>query len=114
VTAVATILNTNATILCSHGGRVILRASQTGVVAGESPVLCVPDLVGASIVGCPVPNTRYTSPCTLVITVFPASWSGHVTVNERPVYIATVAGITNGRPPGALSLVFAGQTIAED
>jgi hypothetical protein len=108
------ILNTNAVLLCSHGGKVVLRASQTGVEAGNAPVLCVPDLTGASIVGCPVPRTKYTSPCTQVIVVFGSSWSGHVTVGERPVYISTVAGITNGRPPGSLSLVFAGQVIAED
>ena len=46
------IVTTNDTILCSHGGTVVLTPKQTVVVAQGGAVLRETDLIGAPIVGC--------------------------------------------------------------
>lgn len=107
------LLNANAVILCSHGGKVNPIPSQVQVIAGGAPVLRVPDLVGAPIAGCPVPPTPVTKPCTTVVAVLPPSWSLKVVVGGTPAYVASLIGITDGVPPGALTLVFAGQMVVQ-
>jgi hypothetical protein len=107
------LLNANAVILCSHGGKVNPIPGQSKVLAGGAPVLCVPDLVGAPIAGCPVAPTPATKPCTTVVAVTPPSWSLKVSVDGKPVYVASLVGVTDGVPPGSLSLVFAGQTTVQ-
>lgn len=103
------LLNADAVILCTHGGQVKPTPAQRTVLAGSAPVLCVPDLVEAPISGCPVPQTQTTKPCRLVVQVLPGSWSETVLVGDKPPYIASLNGITDGIPPGKLNLVFAGQ-----
>ncbi|MEY2516928.1 MAG: hypothetical protein QOJ89_4286 [bacterium] len=107
------LLNANAIILCTHGGKVNPIPSQAKVLAGGAPVLCVPDLNGAPIAGCPVPLTPVTKPCTTVVAVTPPSWSMKVSVDGKPVYVSTLVGITDGVPPGALTLVFPGQVTVQ-
>jgi hypothetical protein len=107
------LLNANAIILCTHGGTVNPIPSQAKVLAGGAPVLCVPDLNGAPIAGCPVPVTGATKPCTTVVAVTPPSWSLKVSVDGKPVYVSTLVGITDGVPPGALTLVFPGQVTVQ-
>jgi hypothetical protein len=107
------LLNANAIILCTHGGKVNPIPSQAKVLAGGAPVLCVPDLMGAPIAGCPVPVTGVTKPCTTVVAVTPPSWSLKVSVDGKPVYVSTLVGVTDGVPPGALTLVFAGQATVQ-
>jgi hypothetical protein len=107
------LLNANAVILCSHGGKVSAIPGQVQVLAGGAPVLCVPDLMGAPIAGCPVPPTPATKPCTTVVAVLPPSWSLKVLVGGKPPYVATLVGITDGVPPGALTLVSPGQVVVQ-
>jgi len=107
------LVTTNATILCSHGGRVTLVPRQTAVMAGGAPVLCEPDLVGAPIVGCPQISAT-TKPCTTVVSTIPgASTSPRVQVQGRPAYVATLNGVTDGVPPGTLTVVNPGQTTVQ-
>ena len=107
------VLNTNATVLCSHGGRVALIPRQMQVMAGGAPVMCVPDLIGAPIAGCAQPPTPTTKPCTTVVAVFPGSWSMTVMAGGRPVYLGTVTGLTDGVPPGSLTVVYPGQAVVQ-
>ncbi|HEX2088295.1 MAG TPA: hypothetical protein VHF89_21595 [Solirubrobacteraceae bacterium] len=107
------LLTTAATIMCAHGGRVVLIPRQMSVLAGGAPVVCVPDLLGAPIAGCLLPPTPATKPCTLVAAVFPGSWSTRVTVGGRPVYLQTLTGLTDGVPPAPLLVVYPGQVTVQ-
>jgi hypothetical protein len=104
------ILTAAATIQCVHGGRVQVTPGQQKVTAGGSPVLCVPDLVGAPIMGCAQPQTTSTKPCLTLVSTLPGSSSMRVSVNGAGVYLSTLSGITDGVPPGSVMAASAGQT----
>jgi len=99
--------------MCSHGGRVTLIPRQEKVTIQGGAVMCEPDLVGCVIVGCAQPPTPGTKPCTTVVATFPGSTSPKVSVDGRPVYLATLSGITDGVPPGTLITADPGQTSVE-
>jgi hypothetical protein len=82
---------------------------QEEVLAGGAPVLRVSDVEGAPIVGCPVPPTPATVPCTLVAAVMPGSWASTVLAAGEPVLLQTLIAITNGVPPGPVVVVEPGQ-----
>src|SRR5207237_81907 len=107
----APIITSNATITCIHGGRVVLVPRQAQVTVQGGSVICEPDLVGCLIVGCAQPPTATTKPCTTVISTLPGSSDPQVTVDGRPVYLATLSGITDGVPPGAIIVADPGQTL---
>jgi hypothetical protein len=96
-------------ILCVHGGRVTPIPSQTSVMIEGAPVLVATDLIGAPVVGCTLPPTPATKPCTTVVSVLPGSWSTSVLVAGRPALLATATGLTDGVPPGTIQVVFPGQ-----
>lgn len=96
-------------IMCTHGGRVTLMPRQTQVQIQGGFVLCEPDLVGAPIIGCMQPPSLTSKPCTTVVSTFPGSSSLKVKVGGRPAYVATLTGITDGVPPGALIVASPGQ-----
>jgi hypothetical protein len=101
-------LTSAATIMCAHGGRVAIVPRQFAVLAGGSPVVCVPDLIGAPIVGCALPPTPATKPCTTVAVVFPGSWSTKILVGGRPAYLQTLTGLTDGVPPSPVTVISPG------
>jgi hypothetical protein len=107
------ILTAQAVIMCAHGGQVRPIPGQMQVLIQGAPVLCVPDLLGAPIIGCVQPPTPATKPCTLVAATFPGSWSLKVTAAGRPAYMATLAGLTDGVPPSPLIVVYPGQVIVQ-
>ena len=67
------IVTTNATIMCVHGGQVMLVPKQTQVTIQGGSVLCEGDLSGAPIVGCALAPSPGTKPCTTVISTLPGS-----------------------------------------
>jgi hypothetical protein len=75
--------------------------------------MCEPDLVGAPGGGCTTPPTSATKPCTTVVSTFPGSSSLKAKVGGRPVYLATVTGVTDGVPPGSLVVVYPGQIVVQ-
>lgn len=103
------ILNAAAQLQCPHGGHVTVVPGQEKVLAGGAPVLRVSDVEGAAIVGCPVPLTSATAPCTLVAGVFPGSWASAVIAAGEPVLLQTLIAITNGVPPGPVIVIEPGQ-----
>jgi hypothetical protein len=107
------IVTSNAVITCVHGGQVTLIPKQTQVTIQGGAILCEPDLMGAPIVGCPVPPTPSTKPCLMVVSTLPGSTSLKVMVGGRPVYVATLSGMTDGVPPGALLVASPGQTTVQ-
>ena len=103
------VLTAAAEILCPHGGKVAAIPGQAQVLAGGAPVLRISDLLGAPIVGCPVPPSPTTVPCTLVAAVLPGSWSSSVLAAGEPVLLQTLVAMTNGVPPGPVVVVQPGQ-----
>lgn len=109
----APIVTSNAVITCIHGGQVVLTPKQVQVTIQGGSVMCEPDLVGSPIVGCAQPPTPATKPCTTVISTLPGSSDPRVLVGGRPVYVATLSGLTDGVPPGALIVASPGQTLVD-
>jgi hypothetical protein len=107
------ILNSNAVVICPHGGKVLVIPRQFQVMAQGGPVICDPDLVGAPISGCQVKTTAITSPCMAVVETFPGSSAPNVLVGGLPVYLETLTGLTNGRPPAPLAVTFPGQVAVQ-
>lgn len=107
----APVITSNAVITCIHGGQVVLVPKQMQVTILGGSVMCEGDLVGSPIVGCTQPPTPSTKPCTTVVSTLPGSSNPFVTVLGRPVHIATLTGVTDGVPPGAIAVVDPGQTV---
>jgi len=106
---VPAVLTSNAVLICPHGGKVVIVPKQIKVGIDGGFVICEPDLIGAPIVNCKIPVTPLTSPCLLVVSTLPGSSSPTVLVGGRQVYVQTLVGITNGRPPGTVTVVSPGQ-----
>jgi hypothetical protein len=107
------IVTSNAVIMCVHGGQVTIIPKQTQVTIQGGAVLCEPDLVGSPIVGCALPPTPSSKPCLMVVSTLPGSTSLKVMVGGRPAYVATLSGLTDGVPPGAIVVSSPGQTTVE-
>lgn len=107
------ILNASARLICAHGGQVMVIPKQPQVLIGGAPALAEPDLLGSPIVGCAIPPTPATKPCTAVVSSLPGSTSLKVMVGGRPAYLDTFQGLTDGVPPGNVMVVFAGQVIVQ-
>jgi hypothetical protein len=99
--------------MCAHGGKVMLIPRQGTVTISGAPVMCVPDLMGAPIVGCAQPPTPATKPCTAVVSTFPGSWSLKVLVGGKPVYLQTLTGMTDGVPPSPIMVAYPGQALVQ-
>jgi hypothetical protein len=104
------IVTSNANIICAHGGQVTLIPKQQQVTIQGGAVLCEPDLAGAPIVGCTLPPSPGSKPCTTVVSTFPGSTSLKVKVGGRPAFVATLSGITDGVPPAPITVISPGQT----
>ena len=103
--------------MCIHGGHVMLTPSQTSVLVGGGPVLCVPDLLTAPIVGCPQAGPGIV-PCTMILVTDPViTASPKVIVAGRPAYVCAQVGVpggvTNGVPPGMIICAFPGQLVTQ-
>jgi len=83
------VLNSSATILCTHGGNVTIQASNTQVKAGGQPVLVLSDTF--TVGGCPftVPGPK-PQPCVRIQWVVPAK---RVRVNGTPVLLMDSTGL---------------------
>jgi hypothetical protein len=103
------IVTSNATIMCPHGGQVVLIPKQQTVSIQGGAVLCEPDLTGAPIAGCALPPSPTSKPCTTVVSTLPGSTSLKVLVGGRPPYVATLSGFTDGVPPAPITVVSPGQ-----
>jgi hypothetical protein len=106
------VLNLSAKIMCIHGGQVMLIPKQMTVLVGGAPVLRTTDVMGSPIVGCPVPPTPATVPCTAVVSEIAIPGVGAsltATAGGLPLLLEGLSGITDGVPPGTIMVDFAGQ-----
>ena len=99
------IVTTQDTIICTHGGTVVMTPKQGVVTAGGGAVLRETDLIGAPIVGCTQPPSISSKPCTTVVSTLPGGSTPTVLVGGLPAHLATLSGITDGVPPGTISVV---------
>jgi hypothetical protein len=107
---VGLVITTNARIICAHGGQVTLLPRQGTVTIQGAPVLRETDLIGAPIVGCAQPPSVSSKPCTTVVSVLPGGSAFGVSAVGMPVHLDSLSGVTDGVPPGTVSVLFAGQT----
>lgn len=111
------ILNTNAVVTCTHGGKVQLIPKLPTVTIGGAPVLRLGDLALSPVAGpppCPVVPSPGSKPCTMV-AADPVNWAQPtVLVGGQPVLVqkGPPGGTTDGVPPvpmAGLMCAFAGQ-----
>lgn len=107
------VVTTNARIICAHGGQVTLIPRQTTVTIQGGAVLRETDLMGAPIVGCAQPPSAATKPCTVVVSIMPGGSAPLVSVGGMPAHLDTLMGMTDGVPPGTVSVVSPGQTTVQ-
>lgn len=105
------VLNADASIGCGHGGSVQITPGQQRFTAGGSPVLAVGDLDGTPITGCTQLTVAATGTvqCTAVASLA-GGGAARLSVGGRPVLLETLGGVTNGSPPGVLTVLAPGQT----
>jgi len=90
----------DAAVACDHGGRVEQRPGQRWLTVGGVPVLVDDDPEGRAIAGCP--NVGPTiKPCARTLRVA-VGYSDWVRVDGRRAVLATLAGLTDGTPPGVV------------
>lgn len=107
------VVTTNAKIICAHGGQVTLAPRQTTVTIQGGAVLRETDLMGAPILGCAQPPSPGTKPCTTVISVLPGGSAPKVAAGGMPVHLDSLSGMTDGVPPGTISVISPGQTTVQ-
>jgi hypothetical protein len=101
--------------MCPHGGKVTVIPHQTKVSIQGGLVICFGDLEEAPIVGCTqlAPGTK---PCTTVLPAPPlpaVSVSAHMLIGGNPVHLQGFTAMTDGAPPGMVTVLFAGQELVQ-
>ncbi|MEV8630888.1 hypothetical protein AB0395_04455 [Streptosporangium sp. NPDC051023] len=107
----ATVLTTGASIGCGHGGTVQVVPGQRTLTVAGAPVLVAGDLEGKPITHC-VPTAPGAVPCTAVASVIGGS-ATTLSVGGHPALLDTLSGLTNGSPPGVLTVLTPGQTVLQ-
>lgn len=98
------VLTEAAVLRCDHQGTVLVTAGLRSVTVDGSPVLLEDDLRLARIVGCPL-----STPCVRIAAVA-AGVGTTLTIDGRPVLLATAQGTTNA---GSWRVADPGQTKLE-
>ncbi|HLL92922.1 MAG TPA: hypothetical protein VK252_08290 [Solirubrobacteraceae bacterium] len=106
------VLTSEAVIMCDHGGKVQPIPHQETVTIQGAPVLCLGDLVGAPVIGCPLASPT-TKPCTTVLAPLPGSVSTSMFIQGMPVHVDSFTAATDGVPPATVIVEFAGQEIVQ-
>jgi hypothetical protein len=94
-------LTESSDVKCAHEGTVSITGTPKLTVSGH-PVLLRRGVVEKSISDC-TPPTNNTPPCLTVTTILLESQAQKLTVNGQPVILDTLAGSTDGPPPGTLT-----------
>jgi hypothetical protein len=107
------VLTGNGRLTCIHGGQVVLTPRQPKVTIQGGAVMRETDLIGAPIVGCAQPPSAGSKPCTVVVSVMPGGSAPKVACGGLPVHVNTLIGMTDGVPPGTVSVLSAGQATVQ-
>lgn len=96
-------LTEDAVLVCDHGGKVDIAATQSFVRIAGRRALIEPNPEGRGISGCPNANpTIGIRPCLHTLKV-QHGYSTFVRIARRPVCLDTVEGLTDGSPPGVVN-----------
>jgi hypothetical protein len=103
----ALVVTAGAMITCGHApGMISATASQKKLTVAGQGVLRTADVLNKPVANCPLkpvaPATEPT-PC-LTCNKVTAGESRKLTVLGKPVLLSTLAGTTDGKPPGGLSV----------
>jgi hypothetical protein len=104
-------LTTGSDVECGHKGTVSTSSSVKLTVDGN-PVLVADGVVSKTVSGCTTPSSSGpppTSPCISVQSILPTCLATKLTAGGAAVVLDTLAGLTDGAPPGTLAAV-AGQS----
>lgn len=102
------VLTLSSTVQCGHAGTVGVSGSAL-LTVGSSAVLTPDGVATKAVAGCTTAPSSPTKPCTTVLSVLPSSQAIKLTAGGMPVLLDSLAGATDGMPPGTLMAV-AGQT----
>ncbi len=95
-------LTQDAILVCDHGGKVQLAATQDLVRIEGRRVSVGPDPEGRRIAGCPNANpTIGIRPCLHTLKV-ERGHSQFVRIAKQPVCLDALEGLTDGSPPGVV------------
>lgn len=98
------LVTADARVVCRHElGKVSLVHSQDWVRAQGVPLLIEPDPGGRSISGCPNFSIGIR-PCLHTLSVR-VGYSSFVAINGKRVVLASLAGFTDGTPPGVIDYI---------
>jgi hypothetical protein len=100
----AKVLTTGSSIVCNHSGQVKPLTSSAKLTISGNPVLLANQVSSWTIVGCtqtPPPPSK--SPCVTVSQLTGAS-AQKLTANAQPVLLDSGQGVTDGKPPGTLTI----------
>jgi hypothetical protein len=92
-------LTEDATLICDHGGRVSIAATQDYVRIAKRRVLVQPNPENRGIAGCPNSNPLVgILSCRTTLEVR-QGYSEFVKIGGKPVCLDSVLGYTDGSPP---------------
>jgi hypothetical protein len=95
------VVTRDARLVCQHElGKVTLVNSQQWVTVEGVPLLIDPDPEGRSINRCPNFNIAIR-PCLHTLSVR-IGFSKMVTIGGKPIVLSSLAGFTDGTPPGVV------------
>ena len=96
------VMTTASTVQCAHGGAVSTSSTARLQVAGNAALLR-PGVQGMAVsAACTVQNTDKTKKCTSVTSVTTGEAS-KLRAGGQAVLLETLAGTTDGVPPGTVS-----------
>jgi hypothetical protein len=90
----------DATIVCAHRGNVDKQPSQSLVTVAGRRLLVEPDPIGRSIGACPN-SAPPMKKCATTLSVR-AGYSTLVRIDGHAVVLDSLAGLTDGTPPGVV------------
>jgi hypothetical protein len=105
----ASVLTIASTVLCdraapgAHGGKVgVTPRAPAKLTVDGNPVLVQTGIVGKPVTGCATQSTSSSKPCTSVVSLQATGFAQKLTLGGQPVALDSLAGTTDGAPPGAV------------
>lgn len=95
------VLTTASTVGCGHDPGQVSTSSAAKLTVSGAAVLLQDSIAGKSVSGCGTTPSSSTSQCVTVSSVI-SGLAQKLTAGGAPVALATVVGLTDGVPPGAL------------
>jgi hypothetical protein len=103
----APLLSVGATVMCAHGGRVLLTPNAKLTLSGQPAAQWMPVLM---IAGCANPTPPANTGPDLTVPLMPPSFTTKVLSNGQPLLLQTIAGVPVPSGIPLLPCPSAGQT----